>query len=211
MKTDQDDNLFDTQHLLERVSSGSEKALEQVFQHYRDYLYQVVTMRLDPRMSHRIDASDIIQEAQIVATRRLPDYLRRKPVSFRVWLRQIAHDQLLMAYRKHVQAERRTVNREIPLPEQSSIRLARQLMDKGPTPSQQMARDEQVRCIRRALGRLVEDDRNIILMRNFEKLPFDDIGYVLHIESTTARKRYGQALIRLGKIIRDMGITESQI
>ena len=211
MKTDQGDNLLDTQHLLERACSGSEEAFEQLFQRYRGYLHQVVTMRLDPQMSQRVDASDIIQEAQIVAIRRLQDYRRGKPVSFRVWLRQIAHDQLVMAYRKHVQAERRTVNREIPLPEQSSIRLAGQLMDNGPTPSQQVARDEQVRCIRRALGRLPDNDRNIILMRNCEQLSFDDIGYVLHIKPATARKRYGRALIKLSNITREMGLTESQI
>jgi RNA polymerase sigma-70 factor (ECF subfamily) len=211
MKADHKDNLVDTEQLLERVCSGNEEALERLFQHYRNYLHQVVTMRLDPRMSHRIDASDIIQEAQIVATKRLPDYLRCRPVSFRVWLHQIAHDQLLMAYRKHVQAERRTVDREIPLSQQSSIQLARQLMDKGPTPSQQAVRDEQVKCIRRALGRLSDDDRNIILMRNCEQLSFNDIGYVLDIEPVTARKRYGRALIRLSKFTREMGLTESQI
>ena len=211
MKTDQGDNLSNTQQLLERACSGSEEAFELLFERYRDYLHQVVTMRMNPQMSYRVDASDILQEAHMVATKRLQDYLRRKPVSFRVWLRQITHDQLLMAYRKHIQAERRTVNREIPLPEQSSIQLARQLMDHGPTPSQQVARDEQVRCIRRALGRLPEDDRNIILMRNYEQLSFEEIGYVLHIESATARKRYGRALIRLGNITRDMGLTESQI
>jgi len=77
--------------------------------------------------------------------------------------------------------------------------------------AEQMARNEQVRCIRRALGRLSDDDRNIMLMRIFEQLTFDDIGYVLDIEAATARKRYGRALIRLGKITRDMGMTESQI
>lgn len=211
MKTDQDENLHDTDNLLKRACSGSEHAFELLFMRYQSYLHQVVTLRLDPRMSPRIDASDIIQETQIVATRRLQDYLRCKPVSFRVWLHQIAHDQLLMAYRKHIQAERRTVNREIPLSEQSSIQLARQLIDNGPTPSQQVVRDEQVKCIRRALGRLSDDDRNIILMRNCEQLSFNDIGYVLDIEPATARKRYGRALIRLSKFTRDMGLTESQI
>ncbi len=211
MKADHGDNMADTEQLLERVSSGDEDACEQLFRRHRRYLRQAVAMRLDPRISSRVDASDIIQEAQIVATKRLQDYLRCKPVSFRVWLHQIAHDRLLMAHRKHVQAKRRTIDREIPLPEQSSIRLARRLTSNVPTPSQQMARDEQVRCIRRALGRLSDDNRNIILMRTFEQMTFDEIGYVLHIEPATARKRYGRALIQLGTITRDMGLTESQI
>jgi len=211
MKTDQGDNLCDTEYLIKRACSGSEQAFEMLFKRYQSYLHKVVSMRLDPKIIHRVDVSDIIQETHMVAARRLQDYLQRKPVSFRVWLHQIAYDQLLMAYRKHVRAEQRTVNREIPLPDQSSIQLARHLADKGPTPSQQAVRDEQVKCVRRALGQLSDSDRNVLLMRNCEQLSFDDIGYVLHIKPGTVRQRYARALIRLAKITRDMGITESQI
>ena len=170
-----------------------------------------MALRLDPRLRRRIDASDIVQEAHVVAAQRLKDYLEHEPVSFHVWLRQIVQDQLLMAYRRHVRADRRTVQREMPLPEQSSIALAERLVDEGPSPSQQVARDEQLRGLRRALEQLSDGDRDILMLRHFEQLSHDEIGYVLHITPATARKRYGRALIRLGSLTRDMGVTESQL
>jgi len=197
--------------LLEKARMGNAEAFEQLFQSYRDTLRQIVALRMDPRLSSRVDASDIIQDAHAVAAQRFPDYLEREPVSFRVWLRQIVQDQLLMACRRHMRADRRSVYREVPLPEQSSVALAEQLTAQGPAPSQQIARAEQIRHVRVALGQLGDEDREILLMRHFELLSYKEIGYILHLESATARKRYGRALIRLGNIMRDMGMTESQI
>jgi RNA polymerase sigma-70 factor, ECF subfamily len=197
--------------MLQQAKKGDTEAFEQLFGRYRDTLRQIVALRMDPRLRSRVDASDIIQDAQVVATQRFGDYLERQPVSFRVWLRQIVQDQVLMAYRRHMRADRRTVRREVPLPDQSSVALAEQLVAHGPTPSQQVARDEQVRRIRVALGQLSDEDRDILLLRHFEQLSHDEIAYVLHIQSATARKRYGRALIRLGTLTRDLGLTESQL
>ena len=209
------DPMFDepseTQALLEQARAGDAEAIERLFQGHREYLRRVIAPRLASRLHARVDASDIMQEAEAVAARRMSDYLERQPVAFRLWLRQIAQDQLLMAYRRHIGAERRTVMREVPLPEQSSLELARQLVDKGPSPSQQAVRAEQVRTIRQALARLSTDDCELVMMRSHEQLSFEEIGYVLRIEPAAARKRYGRALLRLAKIVHDIGLTESQI
>ena len=205
------DEPSETQALLERARAGDAEAVERLFQGHREYLRQVIAPRLASRLHARVDASDIVQEAEAVAARRMSDYLQRQPVAFRLWLRQIAQDQLLMAYRRHIGAERRTVMREIPLPEQSSLELARQLVDQGPSPSQQAVRSEQVHAIRQALARLSTDDCELVMMRSHEQLSFEEIGYVLRIEPTAARKRYGRALLRLARIVHDIGLTESQI
>lgn len=211
MKDSRFDECSDTRMLLEQARAGDAEAIERLFQNHRAYLHGVVAARLASCLRARVDASDIVQEAEVVAARRMSDYLQRQPVAFRLWLRQIAQDQLLMAYRRHIGAERRTVTREIPLPERSSLELARQLVDKGPSPSQQAVRAEQIRSVQQALGRLSTNDQEVLMMRNHEQLSFDEIGYVLRIEPAAARKRYGRALVRLGKIVHNTGLTESQI
>lgn len=205
------DEPSETQALLEKARAGDAKAIDRLFQSHREYLHRVIAPRLTTRLHPRVDASDIVQEAEAVAVRRMSDYLQRQPVAFRLWLRQIAQDQLLMAYRRHIGAERRTVAREVPLPEQSSLELARQLVDQGPSPSQQAVRAEQVRAIRQALGRLSTSDCELVMMRSHEQLSFEEISYVLRIEPATARKRYGRALVRLARIVQDIGLTESQV
>ena len=43
-------------------------------------------------------------------------------------------------------------------------------------------------------------------MRHGEGMPFEEIGCLLDIEPATARKRFGRALIRLQKALRDRGL-----
>ena len=190
-------DLAETQKLLKQVCSGKPGAFEQLFERYRAYLRQIVQMRLDPRLSQRLDASDVIQETQIEAARRLQDYLEREPVPFHVWLRQIARDQLLMARRRHVEAARRAVTLEVPLPDHSSLELARQLLAGGSTPSQHISKKELAQRVREALKRLSEVDREILIMRNIEQLSYEDISYILGIDPASARKQHGLALLRL--------------
>jgi RNA polymerase sigma-70 factor (ECF subfamily) len=205
------DNSVEIQSLLEQVRAGKLGAIDQLFTCYRAYLHQVIQMRLDAQVRQRVDVSDVIQETQLEANRRLTDYLEREPVSFRVWLRQIAHDRILKARRGHAETARRAVTREVPLPERSSLQLAEQLLAGGSTPSQQIAKREQARGVRQALTQLPDTDREIVLMRTYEKLSYDEIGYVLGIEPAAANMRHVRALMRLGKILRESGLTESQV
>ena len=51
-------------------------------------------------------------------------------------------------------------------------------------------------------------DREILLLRHAEELPFDEIACLLDITPAAARKRFGRALIRLQKALTDAGILE---
>jgi RNA polymerase sigma-70 factor (ECF subfamily) len=156
-----------------------------------------------------VDASDIVQDAELEVVRRMPDYLRDRRIPLRLWLRQIAYEQLLMARRKHVEAQRRAVHRELPLPARSSLQLARQLIAGGPTPSEDVAAQELARRVRQALARLPEVDREVLLMRSFEGLANQDVAQVLQIEPVAASKRYGRALLRLREALLEAGLRES--
>src|SRR5262249_24810900 len=159
-----------TQHLLERARSGDDAARNQLFARHRSYLRRLVELRIDPRLRSRVDPSDVVQEAQLEATRRLDGYLSEPPMPFPLWLRQIAYDRLLVLRRRHVEAERRAVERDVHLPDRSSLGLAQQLLAAGPGPGEHMVRREFARRVREALDRLSEADREIVVLRNFEGL-----------------------------------------
>src|SRR5262245_25932546 len=102
----------------------------------------MVELRMDRRLRARVDASDVIQEAQIEAARRIDDFLQRAPMPFHVWLARTTYENLLRLRRVHVEAECRSLDREVALPEGSSVMLAQQLLGGGPTPGQQAAARE---------------------------------------------------------------------
>lgn len=198
----------EVERLLAEVRGGNRRALDTLLGLHRAYLRTLVELRLDPKLRARVDASDVVQETSLEAVRRVAAYLDRPVLPFRLWLRQIAFDRLLMARRQHVEAGRRAVEREAPLPDQSSLQLAQLALAAGPTPSQAFAQDEMAERVRRALAALEDDDREILLMRNFEGLSNQEAAQVLALEPAAASKRYGRALLRLRKTLLAQGVPE---
>ncbi len=197
----------DDSALLLASRSGQPDAFERLFTCHRAYLRKAIGMRLDPRLRKRLDTSDILQETQMEAIRRLPKYLERRTVPVRIWLRQIAQEKLRDARRRHLGAARRQATREVALPDGSAFQLARLVATS--TPSEKAIQREVARLVREAIGQLEENDREILLMRNVEGLDYEAIGYLLEIEPAAARKRHGRALIRLGNLLGKMGLKES--
>jgi RNA polymerase sigma-70 factor (ECF subfamily) len=200
----------DTEQLLQQARAGDRQAFEDLFARHRAYLHQVVALRLDPRIRSRLDPEDVVQEAQLEAFRRFGDFLERRPMSFRLWLRKTTYERLLMLQRYHRQVERRSVDREVGLPDGSAFALVQQLLAGGSTPSKHLQRAETARCVREVLTQLSETDREILLMRNLEALSNQEVAEVLQIEPVAASQRYGRALLRLRKLLRASGLLESQ-
>jgi RNA polymerase sigma-70 factor (ECF subfamily) len=198
----------ETRRLLDEVRRGDASAFDRLLAHHRHGLRQFIALRLDPRIQARLDPSDIVQETQLEAYRRMDDFLERRPMPFRVWLRKTAYERLLKLRRYHLEAARRSVACEFGLPDQSSLLLAGPFLDRGPSPSQQLARGELVRRVRQALAELSETDREVLLMRNVDGLPYRDIGCILDLDPAAARKRFGRALLRLRKLLLDAGLLE---
>jgi RNA polymerase sigma-70 factor (ECF subfamily) len=201
----------EVQNLLGQVRAGDRVAFEQLFALYRVYLHQFVELRLDPKLRARVDSSDIVQEAQLEAVRRLQDYLAQPTMPFRLWLRQITYDRILKMHRHHVETARRSVGREVRLPEESSLGQLVQALAAGSTPSHQLNRNELAQRLRQAVEQLAEPDREVLLLRHFEGLSNQEVGYLLSLDPATVSKRHGRAMLRLHKILFDSGLTESQL
>ena len=203
-------NSDHTEQLLQEAQAGDGRAFDDLFARHRAYLRQVVALRLDPRIRPRLDPSDVVQEAQLEAFRRFGDFLQRRPMAFRLWLRKTTFERLLMLQRYHRQAARRSVDREVGLPDESALMLVQQLVAGGSTPSKRLEHSETARRVREVLARLSETDREILLMRNLEGLSNQEVAEVLQIESVAASQRYGRALLRLRKLLLASGLVESQ-
>lgn len=198
-----------TQLLLQRLREGDRSAFEALFAEHRPYLHRVIELRLDNRLRARLDTSDIVQEAQLEAFRRLDDYLHRQPMPFRLWLRKTAQERLLMAERQHLGAARRAMGRELPLPVRSSVLLAQHFLAAGSTASQRLERAEVADRVHEVLGQLADADREILVLRNLEELSNQEAAQVLQIDPATASRRYGRAVLRLRELLLASGLVES--
>lgn len=195
------DDSPQTSRWLSRLRDGDTDALATVFNHYRLRLRQMVRLRMDPRLAARVDPSDVLQEVYLDVSRQIAGYLKQPKVCFYVWLRGLTWERLLKLQRQHLGAQRRAVGREISLPAESSAALAVLLISPKTSPSQALVRKELRQRVQQALARLTADDREIILLRDFEDLSNHEVAQALGLSDSAATMRYGRALYRLKEIL----------
>jgi RNA polymerase sigma-70 factor (ECF subfamily) len=186
--------------LLARAGRGDPAARQQLLQEHRDRLRRMVAVRLDSRLSARVDASDVVQEALAEAERELDRYLHHPEIPFYPWLRRFAWDRMLKLHRFHVQA-RRSVEREAgacpPLPDESVRDLVDRIAGSGTSPSRRLIREELRAGIREALDAMAAPDREVLVLRYLEQLSFDDVSAVLGIGVGAVKMRHLRAPARL--------------
>ena len=197
-----------TRGLLERIQQGEVTAFEQLFARHRRGLLKLADRRMDARIRARSDPSDIVQETHLEALRSLDDFLVRRPMPFRLWLMKTAYQRLAKAQRQHIEAAKRSVKREIPIPDRSSLRLAR-VLGSGTSPSKFVERQERAQRVRQALAKLNDGEREVILLRIFEGLTSREVGCLLDTSAEAAQKRYARGLLKLQAILKNAGVEDS--
>jgi RNA polymerase sigma-70 factor (ECF subfamily) len=195
-----------TQELLDQAKAGNADAVEQLLAKHREPIRRMIDLRLDPAIVQRLDASDVVQEVLIEASRRLQDYLKAPSMPFHLWLRHIAKDHLIDAHRRHHLAQKRGVNREQPMhqpawSDRSSLDLAAQLLDQDLTPASAAIQQELQRRLQDAIGQLDDDDREVILMRHYEMLANQEVASSLGLTEAAASMRYLRAVRKLRDLL----------
>jgi len=197
------------QEALDALRAGDAETLARLFERYRPRLARMVALRMDRRVQGRIDASDVLQDSFIETVERLPEYLANPEVPPFVWMRFITAQKLLQAHRKHLGAKNREAGREVSLyrqafPEATSAAIAAQLVGQRTSPSQAAIRAELKLKVQDALNAMDSIDREVLVLRHFERLSRAETARVLGIDVTAASKRYHRALKRLGKVFREL-------
>jgi RNA polymerase sigma-70 factor (ECF subfamily) len=195
--------LAEVEAVLQQVQSGDRSGIHRLFEQYRPLLRAFVRQHLDNRMAARLDASDIVQEAQLEAFHRLPDYLERRPMPFRLWLLRTTWERLRKIRRFHLSAQRRTANREWPLSACSSNASDRELRADDTSPSAGAQRCELTSRVHDELRQLSPADRDLLVMRLQQELSNAEAACRLGIAPETAKKRYARALRRLRDRLRN--------
>jgi hypothetical protein len=71
--------------LLRSAKAGDERAVATLFTRYRERLKRMVALRLDRRLSGRVDASDVLQEAYLEIHKRFADWAVNQDLPFFLW------------------------------------------------------------------------------------------------------------------------------
>lgn len=169
--------------------------LGQLFEEHRGRLLVVLRRRIDPSLTRRLDAEDILGDAFLRARQRWATF-KAGTMSAYAWLYRLALDCLIEAWRRETR-DRRDLRDDLPWPDASSVQLGLGLINPATSPTQAAARAEECQRVRTVLQLLPEKDREILRMRHEDELTHAEVGEVLGITENAATVRYVRALRRL--------------
>jgi RNA polymerase sigma-70 factor (ECF subfamily) len=180
----------DDRTLVERCRGGDVAAFEPLVEKYRQRVWRLAFNVLRDRE----EAWDVAQEAFIRAWQALPNF--RGQSAFYTWLFRIVMN--VAADRARQRAARGRAFGTERVPEEEWERV---IADEGGTPDETAARVEERERITKALARLSDDHRTIIMLSDLEGLSYREIAEVLAIPMGTVMSRLHNARKRLRDVL----------
>jgi RNA polymerase sigma-70 factor (ECF subfamily) len=194
--------------LILRAIEGDLEARGRLLELHWSRLIGMVSLRMDRRLASRLDPADIVQQAMIVATRRMDAYLRNPEIPFYPWLYRLTLDRLSWAHsRLGREAVREVAVSDLTgpltrnIPGDSVLRLAGMAVDGGTSPSGKAIRKDSESLIRGAMDRLSPKLRDVLVMHYVESLTFREIAAILAIGESAVKMRHVRGLEEMRRVL----------
>lgn len=177
------------QQLIERTLRGDRDAFGQLVRKYQDRLYNGMVQML----RDETEAEDVVQEAFILAMTKLETFQNRS--QFFTWLYRIAWNVSVTRIRRRKPAVSiHGVEEECQL----------QLPDTQPAPDAGMLEKERAEQLMRALDRMSEEHRSVLVLREMEGMDYSEISQVLDLPIGTVRSRLHRARLQLKDLLESL-------
>jgi len=192
----------ETARVLRQWNDGDRAGLEALLDRHLPWIRSHVRKRLGPALRSKEESGDFVQDAVIQFLRYGPRMVVSSDGGFRALLMRIVENSLRNRHDWYT-AQRRAMSRENPLLPDTVLYLDPP-RDNVRTPSQSVALHEDEAWVRLGIELLDAEDREVIVLRQWEEKPFAEIGELLGISDNAARMRYNRAVGRLADKVLDL-------
>jgi RNA polymerase sigma factor (sigma-70 family) len=154
------------QELVAATRAGDDRAFEELYARYRERIFSFILSKVHDHGR----AEDIAQEVFMSALRRLRG--TDQAIAFKPWLYEIAKNACIDEFRRGSRA------REVPLESDGEFVVDRQnaSLSSAPTPPAAVENKQRLNDLRGAFGGLSASHHQLLVMREFEGLSYDEIG-----------------------------------
>lgn len=177
---------MDDETLVQRSLAGDHSAFSELVKRYERPLFNVALRTLQDRE----EARDATQCAFVKAWLHLAQFDRSR--RFFSWIYRITLNESLNRMRSRRRAE--------PLDER--------LVDNGSTPEDDIVARERSEQLERAMAQLSDRQREVIVLRHWLQLSYDEMADLLQLPARTVKSRLFSARCRLGDILQAMRVAD---
>jgi RNA polymerase sigma-70 factor, ECF subfamily len=172
----------DDARLIDDALAGATAAFDELVLKYQDRLFNTIAHVVGS--PH--EAGDVVQEAFVQAYIKLSTFQRT--AAFYTWLYRIAFNIAVSRQRRH---------RPIASVEQNRELTGEEPLGHGDSPSRRMEQQERVAQVQAALGRLSDEHRMVLVLREMDGCAYEAIAEVLDVPVGTVRSRLHRARLEL--------------
>lgn len=191
--------------LLAKTRRGDAPSREQLFELCREYVALLARTRVESWMRRKVDASDLVQQTMLDAMQGLDRFEGTTEAEWLAWLRQVLTHNLHDFIRRYRTAKR-AVGKEQQfagaLDDSQAPTPENLLADSLATPSQVLMQHEHELALAAAIARLAPDHREVIELRNLQRLPFDEVAERMGRSRPAVQMLWTRAIKKLEELLR---------
>ena len=179
--------------LLLAARAGSNGALGQLLQGYRNYLNLLADEELGSAIKVKASASDLVQDSFLEAKRDFGQFAGQSTEEFQAWLRRLLLNNVANVIRSYQGTEKRDISTETPA-SRCDLNATRSLAGECKTASSIVMKNELLDALQLAIQKLPGHYQDVIQWRNYDRASFEDIGQRLERSAEAARKLWARAV-----------------
>ena len=188
-------NIDDTV-LVERCRGGDTEAMERLIIKYQDRIYNIILKMCQ----NEDDAAELTQDTFVKVIEKIGKFEGRS--GFYTWAFRIAVNLTINFCSRRGRLGFESLDIDAGEYQQAKIQLRQYLADDGsPDPAAIAEKKELCRLMERALGRLDDAQRVILILRDVEGMSYEQIAGVLNAELGTVKSRLSRARGSLREIL----------
>ncbi len=191
--------------LLRLAREGDAASRDALFGLCRSYLGFVARAQVETWMQCKVDASDLVQQAMMEAHRGFDQFQGNSEKEWLGWLGTIVRHNAADFVRRYRGTMKRGARREVPLrdPADTFPVGAPEPAGHDPTPSQELTRLEDELRVSLALAQLAPDHQEVIVLRNLERLPFNEVAERMGRSRPAVQMLWMRAVKKLQEVLGD--------
>lgn len=158
---------------------GDEQCRDQLFEICRSYLGFAARAQVESWLRVKVDASDLVQQTMLEAHRDFEKFQGSTEQEWLGWLRRILAHNVSDFIRRYKGTAKRRIQKEVPFRDPNVSGPAPGAPEPAAndrTPSQEMALLDDSLRVTQALNSLTPDYQEVIVLRNLERLSFNEVA-----------------------------------
>ncbi len=191
---------IDDAALVEQCKSGDSDAMERLILRYQNRVYNaILKICANPH-----DAAELTQDTFVKVIENIDKFRGRS--SFYTWVFRIAVNLTLNYCRRNARLGIRSLDAEKNHHDWQATTLLKQFLTNGrsPDPALVAQNKELCRLAVKALMKLDDDQRAVVVLRDIESMNYAQIADVLDIELGTLKSRLSRARCKLRDVLETM-------